>query len=497
MTSTTLDRSGRTSATVLLALTAALGGLAAGVTWSDRIVSLFKGTPVTEQPASHAEPHQLWTCGMHPQVIQDKPGFCPICGMQLTPLRSAPPKKSAPAEREVAYWWDPMMSPPYVSDRPGKSPMGMDLVPVYADEVSAGPVVTIDPAIVQNMGVRLATVVEGPLRRTIRAVGSLEEAQPLQRDVNLRVSGWIVRLYADTQGEHIESGAPLFDLYSPELQVAIEELIAGRRARDAAAGNSVARQTAERVYSAAERKLKLLGLAPAQITTFAARERAPEAVTFTSPISGHLIEKTVVEGAAVKAGERVLRIVDHSTLWLEAQIYEQQLPFIHLGQRVRATVVGRPGEIFDGEITFVHPHVETTTRTAMVRVALSNTALHLRPGMYATVEIDAELDDKALLVPREAIIDTGTRQITFVARDGGHFEPRKVTTGAAGADGVVQVLSGLAPGESVVASGQFLLDAESRMQEAIQKMLAEKQGSSRGPTPSDADTRHPTPGTRP
>jgi RND family efflux transporter MFP subunit len=152
--------------------------------------------------------------------------------------------------------------------------------------------------------------------------------------------------------------------------------------------------------------------------------------------------------------------------------------------------------VFDGEITFVHPHVEAMTRTAMVRVALSNTALHLRPGMYATVEIETELDGKTPLVPREAIIDTGTRQIAFVAREGGHFEPRKVTTGASGGDGVVQVLSGLAPGESVVASGQFLLDAESRMQEAIAKMLAEKETRSRESAPSAPDTRHPAPETR-
>lgn len=174
---------------------------------------------------------QLYTCGMHPQVIRDEPGVCPICGMELTPLhKDANPAAKASGEREILYWWDPMMSPPYIADRPGKSPMGMDLVPVYADEASAGAEIVIDPTIVQNMGVRVATAEEGRLARTIRAAGYLAEAEPNRHDVNLRVSGWIERLYADVEGMHVHAGDPLFDLYSPDLQVAIEELIAARRA---------------------------------------------------------------------------------------------------------------------------------------------------------------------------------------------------------------------------------------------------------------------------
>lgn len=400
-------------ATAILILAA---GFAAGTYWRT------PATLSTAAPAPDAE-RQLWTCGMHPQVIQDHAGFCPICGMALTPLTTKPASQAAQ--------------------------------------------ITIDPVMVQNMGVRVATVTSAPLRSTIRAVGYLEEAQPNQHDVNLRVSGWIQHLHADTEGMHVNAGAPLFDLYSPELQVAVDELIAARRARErSGAGTAPAA-----IYDAATRKLSLLGISDDQVRRLAQREQAPPAITFVSPVSGHLIEKAVVDGAAVKAGDRVMRIVDHSTLWLDAQVHEQHLGDIRIGQSVAATVVARPGERFSGTVTFIHPHLDMMTRTAMVRITLANPGLILRPNMYATVAIATELAPTAIVIPREAIIDSGTRQIAFVALDGGHFEPRQLSLGAQG-DGMVEVRAGLVPGERVVTSGQFLLDSESRLQEAIQKHLA-------------------------
>nr|MBA3270949.1 efflux RND transporter periplasmic adaptor subunit [Acidobacteriota bacterium] len=203
-------------------------------------------------------------------------------------------------------------------------------------------------------------------------------------------------------------------------------------------------------------------------------DRAPRTVTFFSPIAGHLTEKMVVEGAAVKAGDRVLRIVDHSLLWLDSQVYGQDMPFIKLGQEVIATVDAAPGRQIEGEVIFIAPHLDPATRTATVRVALPNAEFTLRPGMYATAQITAELADDALLVPREAVIDTGTRQIAFVSAGEGRFEPRKVKAGVSSGDGMIQILEGLAPGEQVVTSGQFLLDAESRMREAVQKHLDDR-----------------------
>ncbi len=442
-------------------------------------------------PAGGAHAHdaeQLYTCGMHPQVIRDQPGQCPICGMQLTPLRAAPSGDAAKRERKILYYWDPMLSPPYISDKPGKSPMGMDLLPVYEDEVSAGAAVVIDPTIMQNMGVRLATVGEGPLRRSIRAVGYLDEAQPNQRDINLRVSGWIQRLYADVEGMHVRQGTPLFDLYSPELQVAIGELIAARAALPADAAPDGAPM---RIYEAARQKLELLGLARAEVERLAQLERPPATVTFTSPITGHVVEKPIVAGDAVQAGTRALRIVDHSSLWLDVRIFEPQLPFVRLGQPIRATAAAFPGRAFSGTISFIHPHLDPMTRTATARLVVENPSLELRPGMYATAELEAELAPRALLAPRDAVIDTGSEQMVFVARPNGHFDPRRVSVGTAADGDMVQILAGLTPGEQVVTSGQFLLDAESNFRQAIQRFLSTREAVSPPNPPGDAEGNRP------
>jgi multidrug efflux pump subunit AcrA (membrane-fusion protein) len=418
-----------------LGLTAivAIAALGVGIGIGRRTPMRAPGGTTGLEHTAHEEraPRQLWTCGMHPQVLQDHPGTCPICGMQLTPVE--------------------------VGD-------------LTAPAGAAGAAVRIDPVVVQNMGVRTTTVREGTLAVPIRTVGVLAEAEPARHDVNLRVSGWIERLHASTEGMHLAVGDPLFDLYSPELQAAVGELIAARRARDATTSGG-GHDAAARVFAATARKLELYGLTPGEVGRLARLERAPRTVTFRSPIRGHLVEKSVVEGAAVEAGADVMRIVDHSRLWLDARVFEQDLPLVRLGQHATATLTALPGKTVTGEVIFIHPHLDDTTRTAMVRLEVANPSLVLRPGMYATVEIATDAPEPTVLVPREAVIDTGTRQIAFVAEKAGHFTPRELSLGTE-AGGQVQVLAGLTPGEQVVTSGQFLLDAESRLREAIQKHLA-------------------------
>jgi Cu(I)/Ag(I) efflux system membrane fusion protein/cobalt-zinc-cadmium efflux system membrane fusion protein len=464
-------------------------GLAAGVLWSAPIrhsLGLEADAPVSNPPSP--EQGQLWTCGMHPQVIQDRPGTCPICGMTLVPVaRSGGTAQAKDGERKVKYWWDPMMSPPYISDRPGKSPMNMDLVPVYEDEVSAGSALTIDPTVVQNMGLRVARVEEAPLARTIRAVGILAEPEPARHDVNLRLGGWIDRLYADTEGMRLAQGDPLFDLYSPELQVAVEELIGARKMRETlAAGDQ-----ADAIYESAVRKVELYGIAHDQVAELAELDTAPRAVTFTSPADGFLVEKMVYGGSAVMAGDTVMRIADTSMLWLDSRVFEKDLPHVKVDQEVTARVDARPGESFEGRVILVHPRIDATTRTALVRIEIENPELALRQGMFATVFLHVEIAPRTLVVPREAIIDTGARQVAFVALDMGHFEPRTVEMGASGDEGMVQVLSGLLPGEQVVVSGQFLLDSESRMQEAIRRFLQEESGTNAEPASVPPDAKQP------
>lgn len=412
---------------------------------------------------------------MHPQVIQDHPGACPICHMKLTPMQRDSARGAGAAangERKILYYWDPMLGPSSIAHAPGKSAMGMDLVPVYQDQQSAGPTVRIDPTIVQNMGIRTAEVSRGALEKTVRAVGMLEVPEPAQYDINLKVSGWIKTLYADQNGMHVHRGARLFDLYSPDLQVASEELIGAVKSLqslDPTASDAL-RAESKKLVDSARQKLRLWDVADEDINAIANADKAPETVPFRDPADGDVVDKTVVEGSAVQAGMKIMRIEDHTKLWLEAQVYGDDMPLIALGQIVKATVDGAPGKTYAGPITFIYPHLDHMARTMSVRVTLDNPGHELKPGMYATANIVTKPVPDAVWAPREAVIDTGTRQIAFVALPEGRFEPRKVRMGILGDDDRVQILEGLAPGERVVTSGEFLLDVESRTTEAIDKL---------------------------
>jgi RND family efflux transporter MFP subunit len=443
-----------------------------------------KGEPMTA--AANDGPKQLWTCGMHPQVIQDHPGFCPICHMKLVPLK-LDDRESSGQPRRIAYWWDPMLGPSSISDHSGKSAMGMDLVPVYESDVAAGPSVRIDPTVVQNMGVTTAPVVRGPLTVTVRAVGMLDVPEPDAHDVALKIGGYVEKLYADTQGMSVARGDVLFDLYSPDLQLAEQELITAEQNLKGldGGGGDAARIDAQNLVDSAREKLRLWDIADQDIDAIAASNQPPKTVPFRSPASGHIVDKTVVAGSAVQAGMKVMRIEDHSRLWVNAEVYQDQMPMVAVGQEIRVTVEGVPGKTFVGKISFVYPHLDHMARTEIVRTVLDNAHHELRPGMYASVEIITQPVPDAVLAPREAIIDTGTQQIAFVVdpASAGHFTPRNVRMGISGDDDRVQIVQGLAPGDQVVTSGQFLMDVESRTTEAIEKL--------RG---SGAATTMPSPG---
>jgi len=365
----------------------------------------------------------LWTCGMHPQVIQEAPGICPICHMDLTPLDS--------------------------------------------DSEARG--VKLDPVVVQNMGLRIAPVEKRALARSVRAYGTATEPEPLHRDVTLRVGGTVVALHAATDGMPVREGDPLFDLFSPELSAAVEELIGARRAAAAGPPNDMVRA----LHDAARRKLELLGLARSSIDDLERMERAPEAIPFLAPASGHVTERRVYVGATIAPGDVILRIASNARMWLDARVFERDLPGIRVGIAGRARFDAVPGRVFDGTVAFVHPHLDPGTRTALVRLEIENADGPVREGMYASVdfELGTPASDDALVVPREAVIDTGLRRVAFVALGEGRFEPRDVELGVRGDGGLVQILAGLASGEMVVVSGQFLLDAESRIREAVRRHL--------------------------
>ena len=408
-------------------------GFAIALAVKQKPMEPLEGGMSSHAPATmKASPKQLWHCGMHPQVVQDHPGDCPICHMALTPFGAATD-----------------------DDRPTSG-------------------VSIDPRVVQNMGVRTAAATRGALTKTVRAVGVLKLPESGLHDISLKVGGWIDTLYANQEGMHINKGDVLFDLYSQELQVASQELISAIAAEKALPpdADEVVRKESRSLIESAKRKLRLWDVAEQDIDAIAKADRPPKDIPIRSPASGHLEDKTIVQGSAVQPMMKLMQVADHTKMWLEAQIYQDQIPLIKIGQEVRATIDGMPEQSWKGAITFIYPHVDHMTRTLAVRITLDNPDFALKPGMYATAEVMTQPMKDAVLVPREAVIDSGIRQIVFIDEGDGHFTPRQVRMGLSGDDGIVQIIEGVAADEKVVTSGQFLMDVESRTLEATQKLSA-------------------------
>ncbi len=419
----------------------------------------------TSDPAAISESEQLYSCGMHPHVLEHEPGECPICGMNLTPVRSSE-AGSVSGERKIKYWVAPM-DPSYISDTPGKSPMGMDLVPVYEDEASgtAGSSdITIDPAVVQNMGVRTEIVRRQTVFRHVRSIGQVEVGEDQVSVVNLRFSGWIEKIHVDKTGDPVKKGEPLFEIYSPDLVAAQEEYLLARRTQGAK--SALARS--------ARRKFELWELADEDILAIARAGQARRTVTIRSPRSGFVLHKNVVEGARVAAGQDLYRIGDLTRIWVTAEVYEFDVPWVEVGQPAQMELSYEQGQVLEGEVAYIYPTLNETSRTLTVRLEFENRDLRLKPGMFATVYIQYRRKDDVIAVPTEAILDSGRRKLVFVVTEPGHFAPREIVSGLTGDHDLTEVVSGIAEGDEVVVSGQFLIDSESQLQEAIRKMRSRR-----------------------
>lgn len=369
-------------------------------------------------------------------------------------------------KRKILYWWDPMVGASSISPKPGISSMGMALVPVYApsgDSNNPGQV-HVDPAMVQNMGFQTGSVTLGALTKHVRTVGTLQVAAPDRVAITMRTDGWIGKLFATTNGTAVRRGQPLFTLYSPTIVAAEQELVAAQKmvAMAKKSADSQAIGQARELVQAISMRLKFLGVNHATIQTVLKTLKPDVYVTFSSPASGILADVKVQQKSPISAGMTVMRIDDLSTLWLNTYVYENQLPWIAMKQRVVARIAAFPGRKFTGRIVFIDPLENPENHTITVRVALDNSEGKLRPGMFALADILTRPVKHAILVPRRAVINTGTDELVFIETSHGHFDPVKVTTGLVGAHGLVQVLSGLGPGQKVVTSGQFMIDVESR-----------------------------------
>ncbi len=389
---------------------------------------------------------------------------------------SQKPKK----ERKIRYWQAPM-DPTEIYDHPGKSKMGMDLIPVYEDEqtLGGGGTISIDPVTVQNMGVKTAKVERRDLKKLIRTVGTIDyDEQKLYR-VNPKISGWIEKLYVDYTGKEVKKGDPLLEIYSPELVSTQEEYLLALKNRDMVKGSLFPeiRESAESLLKSSRRRLELWDIPESEIEALEKRGTIVKTMRLSSPTDGVVIHKYAVEGMHVKEGTDLYHIADLSTVWVNVTVYEYELPWVKVGQQAEMELAYIPGKAFKGKVDYIYPYLDQKARDVKVRLVFANPNLGLKPDMYANIRIFVPIKAQALVIPDSAVIHSGERQIVFVSRGEGKFEPREIKLGVEGENEDIQVISGLLEGEEIVTSAHFLIDSESRLQEAIQKMLEAKKKS--------------------
>ena len=414
---------------------------------------------------------QLYTCGMHPNIISDKPGDCPICGMKLVPIKnnnqSDPPQGK---ERKILYWRAPM-DPNEIYDHPGKSKMGMDLVPVYEDEAGNSGVVKIDPAVEQNMNVKIATVQKKNLSGRVVTNGVLALDETNQYIVTTRMNGWIEKLYTNYTGQLVSKGSKLMDIYSPELVAAQQELLTALSYQNNVNGSSLQniRESGNELVKTAIKKLELLEVSDKEIKNLMDTKEVKNDLTLYAQHSGTVLEKNIIEGQKVTAGAQLLKIANLSNLWMIADIYEYELSKINLGSTANITYNFLPGKTYKGKVSFIYPTVDSKSRTVKIRVNINNKSGELKPEMFANVEIEGKSLGNYPVVPENAVIRSGMKNIVIIALGNGRFKPQEVTLGGY-ADGYYQILSGLSEGMNIVTSAQFMIDSESNLRSAIGQM---------------------------
>jgi Cu(I)/Ag(I) efflux system membrane fusion protein len=385
---------------------------------SDAMATMTKGSAATE--AGKGSDVAYYTCSMHPHVHSEVPGKCPICSMDLTPVTK---------------------------------------------EEQQGGVIHIDESRRSMLGIRTTKVVRAPIDLEIAAKGRLAVDETRLHEVTLKIGGYISDLKVNATGQTVHKGDTLFALYSPELYAAEQEYLIARQNGDIMRGTGdSAHGHGDVLIHAAETKLRLWGFGDDQLRAIVAKNEPLEHVPFKSPASGVVIEKTVVDGAAVMAGARLFRIADLDQIWVEADVYESDLARIAKGMQSTIALSYLPGKTFEGKVAFVYPYLDPASRTGRVRIALPNKGLELKPDMFATVTFKIPLGPR-LLVPTSAVVYTGPRRLVFLDLGSGALRPQEVTLGAKTGDSV-EIVSGVKEGDVVVSSGNFLVAAESRVRSA-------------------------------
>jgi Cu(I)/Ag(I) efflux system membrane fusion protein len=401
---------------------AALVALVAVVNFRAPIVAWFTGAPLAAtshdagaNETSFGEANEIdheidhYTCSMHTSVHQARPGKCPICGMELVPVSKA--------------------------------------------QMRAG-VVHIDAIRQQQIGVKLAPVIEAPMTTTMRAFGQVAYDESKLTDVTWKSSGFVTKLFATETGRHVKRGQPLALLYSPDVYAAERDFLLAAKGPSSTFVDGTAART----------RLRLLGLGDAQIDAVAAAGKPDESVTLVAPADGNVIEKNIIEGASFESGARLFRIAALDEVWVDAAVYASDLAHVHVGDAVTVSLDDEPDRRFDARVAFIAPVLDASARTGRVRVTLKNADGTLKPGMFATVSLSHALGER-LQLPSSAVVYAGPRRLVFVDAGDGNFEPREIELGPE-ANGMLEVKSGLRAGDVVATSGVFLIAAEARISAA-------------------------------
>ena len=371
----------------------------------------------------------------------------------------AEPEPQASAAREVLYWVAPM-DPGFRRDEPGKSPMGMDLVPVYADEVDSQPgVVKIDPTLASNLGVRTSVAERGPLSRRVETVGYVGYDEDTLQHVHTRVDGWIERLATTATGDPVEKGQLLFELYSPTLVNAQQEYLA-----TLSSNNSVLR-------SASRDRLLALGVTAGEIEELDRTRKAKQRVRVYAEASGVISHLGVREGIFVTPATDIMSIAELDTVWILAEVFERQATWVEPGQQATVELDYLPGEVLRGVVDYVYPELDPVTRTLKVRLRFDNESVMLRPNMFARVVIFGKPIDNIVHVPREAVIRGGSGNRVVLALGDGRYRSQPVRVGIE-SGGRIAIRRGLSAGDRIVTSAQFLIDSESNLESALNRMEA-------------------------
>lgn len=397
-----------------------------------------------------------------------------VINSQLTKKTELEAKPQA-KQRKIKYWQAPM-TPGYTSDKPGKSPMGMDLVPVYEDEGDGGNGIRINPTVVQNIGVKTVIAKVKTLRREIRTIGNLTYDERLVTHIHTKYEGWIEKLYVDFTGQEVKEHDLLAEIYSPQLVSTQEELLLAMKYNQTLKDSPFSEISlgAQSLLDSSRRRLELFDVPEHQIEELIRNQKITKAMHIHSPVRGFVIKKYAQQGMYIKPGMSLYTIADLSNIWVLGDIYEYELPWIRIGQEVEMQLAYFPGKKFKGKVTFIDPFLDPKTRTVKVRMEFDNPGWQLKPDMYANVILKSVIARKAIAIPEESVIHAGEKNIVIVQNKKGGFESREVILGPEAGD-FVQVIKGIKAGEKIVTSSAFLIDSESNLREALSKMQTSKQ----------------------